>query len=220
MQDTGMQVARCHKEHGVAVDPLLVLFEFFFFMQKTAYEIPLCDWSSDVCSSDLTCGSRLPRRSRSSSSSRVSCAPYGARRRSWCRAPPECRPWRWRSASPRLCRRPPSRRPLHHSRPPSPTPPRGRECRSNYSRQVRGTFGDCSWNGMSRAPRVYISAGEPSGDAHAAAVVSALKRRLPAVTVEAFGGPDLEAAGAVVLDRMERFSVVGFVEALWKLPAH
>src|SRR5205823_1040675 len=28
------------------------------------------------------------------------------------------------------------------------------------------------------------------------------------------------AAGAVVLDRMERFSVVGFVEALWKLPAH
>ena len=25
----------------------------FFFKQKTAYEIPLCDWSSDVCSSDL-----------------------------------------------------------------------------------------------------------------------------------------------------------------------
>src|SRR6186713_2048108 len=25
---------------------------FFFFKQKTAYEIPLCDWSSDVCSSD------------------------------------------------------------------------------------------------------------------------------------------------------------------------
>ncbi len=73
---------------------------------------------------------------------------------------------------------------------------------------------------MSRARRIYISAGEPSGDAHAAAVVSALKRRLPAATVEAFGGPDLEAAGAVVLDRMERFSVVGFVEALWKLPAH
>ncbi len=73
---------------------------------------------------------------------------------------------------------------------------------------------------MSRAPRIYISAGEPSGDAHAAAVVTALKRRLPGVSVEAFGGPDLEAAGASVLDRMEQFSVVGFVEALWKLPAH
>ena len=25
----------------------------FFFKQKTAYEMSLCDWSSDVCSSDL-----------------------------------------------------------------------------------------------------------------------------------------------------------------------
>ena len=25
---------------------------FFFFKQKTAYEIYQCDWSSDVCSSD------------------------------------------------------------------------------------------------------------------------------------------------------------------------
>ena len=28
---------------------------FFFFKQKTAYEIRNCDWSSDVCSSDLSC---------------------------------------------------------------------------------------------------------------------------------------------------------------------
>src|SRR5213593_278519 len=26
---------------------------FFFFKQKTAYEMVSCDWSSDVCSSDL-----------------------------------------------------------------------------------------------------------------------------------------------------------------------
>src|ERR1051326_3270598 len=31
---------------------LLYLFRFFF-KQKTAYEIKECDWSSDVCSSDL-----------------------------------------------------------------------------------------------------------------------------------------------------------------------
>ena len=30
----------------------MILF-FFFFKQKTAYEIKECDWSSDVCSSDL-----------------------------------------------------------------------------------------------------------------------------------------------------------------------
>ena len=28
-------------------------YKFFFFKQKTAYEIKECDWSSDVCSSDL-----------------------------------------------------------------------------------------------------------------------------------------------------------------------
>src|SRR3546814_13737502 len=30
-----------------------LLFLFFFFKQKTAYELRISDWSSDVCSSDL-----------------------------------------------------------------------------------------------------------------------------------------------------------------------
>ena len=33
---------------------------FFFFKQKTAYEIYQCDWSSDVCSSDLGKGHEFP----------------------------------------------------------------------------------------------------------------------------------------------------------------
>src|SRR3546814_3182004 len=32
---------------------------FFFFKQKTAYEMRISDWSSDVCSSDLTLRSLL-----------------------------------------------------------------------------------------------------------------------------------------------------------------
>src|SRR3546814_8192977 len=35
----------------VIVDYLSVM--FFFFKQKTAYEMRISDWSSDVCSSDL-----------------------------------------------------------------------------------------------------------------------------------------------------------------------
>jgi lipid-A-disaccharide synthase len=73
---------------------------------------------------------------------------------------------------------------------------------------------------VSRPPRIYLSAGEPSADAHAAAVATALRRRVPDIEIEALGGPRLEAAGATVLDRMEHFSVVGFVEALSKIPAH
>src|SRR3546814_3832853 len=32
---------------------MILLFVFFFFKQKTAYEMRISDWSSDVCSSDL-----------------------------------------------------------------------------------------------------------------------------------------------------------------------
>src|SRR3546814_4290685 len=35
---------------------------FFFFKQKTAYEMRISDWSSDVCSSDLWAGLRCRRR--------------------------------------------------------------------------------------------------------------------------------------------------------------
>ena len=38
-----VEVERSSKEKNVV----------FFFKQKTAYEIYQCDWSSDVCSSDL-----------------------------------------------------------------------------------------------------------------------------------------------------------------------
>src|SRR3546814_2632662 len=34
---------------------LFRVFFFFFFKQKTAYEMRISDWSSDVCSSDLPC---------------------------------------------------------------------------------------------------------------------------------------------------------------------
>src|SRR3546814_3847405 len=37
----------------------IFLFFFFFFKQKTAYEMRISDWSSDVCSSDLVEGPRI-----------------------------------------------------------------------------------------------------------------------------------------------------------------
>src|SRR3546814_9313386 len=38
------------------------MFSFFFFKQKTAYEMRISDWSSDVCSSDLGETQEIPRR--------------------------------------------------------------------------------------------------------------------------------------------------------------
>src|SRR3546814_9625169 len=37
----------------------LVVYMFCFFKQKTAYEMRISDWSSDVCSSDLLLDQRL-----------------------------------------------------------------------------------------------------------------------------------------------------------------
>src|SRR3546814_1594222 len=40
----------------LVVTSYFVLVVFFFFKQKTAYEMRISDWSSDVCSSDLRDG--------------------------------------------------------------------------------------------------------------------------------------------------------------------
>src|SRR3546814_1554124 len=42
----------------ICVDVLVSFQGIFFFKQKTAYEMRISDWSSDVCSSDLAPGSR------------------------------------------------------------------------------------------------------------------------------------------------------------------
>src|SRR3546814_12917765 len=39
---------------------VFIFFLFFFFKQKTAYEMRISDWSSDVCSSDLENSILLP----------------------------------------------------------------------------------------------------------------------------------------------------------------
>src|ERR1043166_6612407 len=41
-----------HEQHGNTTN-LYYIYFFFFLKQKTAYEIPKRDWSSDVCSPDL-----------------------------------------------------------------------------------------------------------------------------------------------------------------------
>src|SRR3546814_9924204 len=48
---------------------------FFCFKQKTAYEMRISDWSSDVCSSDLKYGARNVVRSGLAKMTLVFCAP-------------------------------------------------------------------------------------------------------------------------------------------------
>jgi lipid-A-disaccharide synthase len=70
------------------------------------------------------------------------------------------------------------------------------------------------------APRIFVSAGEPSGDLHGAGVIRALKTRYPGASIEALGGPLMEQAGAIVRYPMEGLSAFGLVEVVTKLGAH
>ncbi|MEM1185043.1 MAG: hypothetical protein AAGI53_08565 [Planctomycetota bacterium] len=63
---------------------------------------------------------------------------------------------------------------------------------------------------MSERPRTILFTGfEPSGDDHAAAVVAELKRRYPDLRIAAWGGPNMERAGAEIVEWTGENSVVG-----------
>src|SRR3546814_4390053 len=62
---------------------IFLCYMFFFFKQKTAYEMRISDWSSDVCSSDLTFATKrhflaLPYNIRSESPATRVVRPKGA----------------------------------------------------------------------------------------------------------------------------------------------
>ncbi|MFL5533658.1 MAG: lipid-A-disaccharide synthase, partial [Gemmatimonadales bacterium] len=69
-------------------------------------------------------------------------------------------------------------------------------------------------------PRIFVSAGEPSGDLHAAPVVRALAERYPGGTIEALGGPQMEEAGATIRYPIEGLAAFGVVEIVTKIRAH
>jgi lipid-A-disaccharide synthase len=63
-------------------------------------------------------------------------------------------------------------------------------------------------------PSVMLSCGEASGDLYAAALVAALRARVPDLECCGFGGPRLAAAGARLVGGYEGLTVTGLVEAL------
>jgi lipid-A-disaccharide synthase len=68
--------------------------------------------------------------------------------------------------------------------------------------------------------RLLVSAGEPSGDLHAASVVRALRTLDPGVSIDAVGGDALAAAGVHILAPVDRLAAVGTVESAASLPRH
>ena len=66
--------------------------------------------------------------------------------------------------------------------------------------------------------KVFISAGEASGDLHAAALTRAILQQDPTAQVFGMGGEALAAAGGEVVFNYKEYSVMGFVEVVKALP--
>lgn len=66
--------------------------------------------------------------------------------------------------------------------------------------------------------KILISAGEASGDIHAAAITAAIKKSDGTAQIFGMGGDALRAAGGEVLFDIKDHGVMGFVEVLKKLP--
>jgi lipid-A-disaccharide synthase len=68
--------------------------------------------------------------------------------------------------------------------------------------------------------RLMIVAGEPSGDVHAAALVNALRRKVPVGDLELFGatGPLLRAAGVQSVINTDELAIIGILEISRALP--
>lgn len=66
--------------------------------------------------------------------------------------------------------------------------------------------------------KLFISAGEPSGDLHGGHVVTQLRKLDPELQVLGFGGPQLTQAGVRVLFDLPSLALMGFVRILKHIP--
>jgi len=77
---------------------------------------------------------------------------------------------------------------------------------------------DCSFR-THYSMHVFFSAGEASGDQHAAHLIAELKRRRPELRASGFGGPAMDRAGCAVLFPLTTMAVMGPFQTLpliWK----
>ena len=67
---------------------------------------------------------------------------------------------------------------------------------------------------------LLISAGDASGELHAAALAEELRRRVPGLRVLGLGGPAMEKAGVELVVPQHELAVGGLVEVLVRPAAH
>ncbi len=65
--------------------------------------------------------------------------------------------------------------------------------------------------------KIFISAGEASGDLHGSRLVAALRKRNPSIHIDAMGGPQMAAAGADLLVDYRDLALIGVLQVFPKI---
>lgn len=68
-----------------------------------------------------------------------------------------------------------------------------------------------------RVEKIYILAGEPSGDEHVAKVVQEALQLQPELTFRGMGGDAMDAQGVVLVEHVRNTAIMGFAEVISKL---
>lgn len=68
-----------------------------------------------------------------------------------------------------------------------------------------------------KRPLFFFSAGEPSGDLHAAGLIQELKKQFPDAGFVGFGGPEMEKAGCRLEADLTKFAVMWFSRVLYNI---
>ena len=68
-----------------------------------------------------------------------------------------------------------------------------------------------------KMPCFFFSAGEPSGDLHAAELIVKLREKLPDVKIVGYGGPKMEEAGCELLRDLTQLAIMWFGRAIKNL---
>jgi lipid-A-disaccharide synthase len=69
-----------------------------------------------------------------------------------------------------------------------------------------------------KSKKIFIVAGEASGDLHAGNLIRAIKEKLPETSFYGMGGVEMQKAGAKLTHDLRTVSVIGLVEVLSRLP--
>lgn len=77
-----------------------------------------------------------------------------------------------------------------------------------------GFYLELDFHSLAKTMKLFFSAGDPSGDIHAAALITKLRELQPELQVAGFGGENMQLAGCELIDDLTKYAVMWLTQAI------